>query len=208
MKQTNKNYQLIENTEQRTEEWFAMREGMVTGSVATQCKVKNGMYLYEVLATMTTNTVPKQLNTPAVLWGIEQEPVARVQYERKTGREVTQCGFIKNGRYGLSPDGLVMKKVEIERTVEIKCPDSKTHIYYYLNKGVPKEYRDQIIHNFVVIDDLQTLDFVSYDPRVKVQPFYIYTITRDALATEIALAKVAYDIHLKRLDEAYKALII
>lgn len=204
------NYQIQNNVEQKTEEWFAMREGMVTGSVAKQVKATGDAYMYEVLATMTTNVKPKSLDSiEAIKWGNEQEPHARDAYMKATGFDVIEIGFIINGRLGLSPDGAVLgKQREIAHTVEIKCPDTKTHIKYLLKGGVPKEYQPQIIHNFVVIDDLKRLDFVSYDPRQKNQPLYIYTVMRESLGAEIEVAKMAYTKHLQLLDANYKRLIL
>jgi hypothetical protein len=215
MKMSKTNYQIQSNVEQKTEEWFAMREGLVTGSVAKAVKAgvrsgANNAYLYEVLATMTTDVKPKPLDSiEAIKWGNEQEPNARKAYETMMKVEVAEVGFIINGRLGLSPDGVVYgKKGNIIQTIEIKCPDTKNHIKYILNGGYPSEYKDQIIHNFVVIDDLKRLDFVSYDPRLKMRPLYSYTIMRESLGAEIEVAKISYTNHLKALDENYKKLIL
>lgn len=207
MKAQNKNYQ-IHQLEQRTEEWFAMREGMVTGSTAERVRAKGDAYVYEVVATMITNATPSTYKTPAMQWGEENEPKARQAYTKATGHKLEEIGFITNGRIGHSPDGAVMKKNEITRMVEIKCPDTKTHVKYCIEGVVPKEYMPQIVNAFVVVDDLEVMDFISYDPRAKVRPLFIKGITRDALGAEIEVAKVAYQKHLARLDAVYKQMIL
>jgi hypothetical protein len=212
------NYQIQHNVDQNTEAWFAGREGLVTGSVAKRVRTTGDAYLYEVLATMTTQTVMKSLDSvESIRWGNEQEPFGRDAYMKETGFTVEEVGFITNGRYGLSPDGVVYKNMikgfkgnadGINHTIEIKCPDTKTHIKYCLKGGIPKEHREQVVHNFVVIDDLKRLDFVSFDPRQKNRPLYIYTVTRESLGAEIEVAKISYTNHLKALDENYKKLIL
>ena len=207
MKQKEMNYK-IHPLEQRTEEWFAMREGLITGSTADRAKAKGDSYVYEVVGTMLTMANPSNFKTSQMQWGEENEPLAREAYVKKTGLKVQEVGFITNGKLGLSPDGVVFNGEQIERTIEIKCPDTKNHVKYCIENKVPKEHLDQIVHNFVVIDDLKILDFISYDPRCKVRPLFIKSITRDALTTEIELAKVAYERHLTKLDSVYKQMIL
>ena len=210
MKQQKKNYQIVNDVEQKSDEWLAMREGIITGSVAGKVKSKGNTYLYEVLATMTANTKQKKIDhVEAIARGNDLEPAARAAFTGEMERDLTEVGFIKNGRYGLSPDGVQFdKNGNIACTVEIKCPDTKTHIKYILEGEYPKKYKDQIIHNFVVIDDLPRLFFVSYDPRLKQNPLYIYEIQRSSLGAEIEIAKVAYEKHLKDLDAGYKKIIL
>jgi putative phage-type endonuclease len=209
MKLENKNYQIHNGIEQKSDEWLTLREGIITGSVAKQVKTNGSAYLYEVLASMTANTKQDDIShVEAIAHGNEYEAAAREAFEKKTGLKVDEVGFISNGRLGLSPDGVVFGKNTIKATVEIKCPNTKTHIKYILEGKYPKEYKDQIIHNFVVIDDLETLYFISYDPRLKQNPLYIYEVQRSSLGAEIEVAKVAYEKHLKDLDAGYKKIIL
>ena len=210
MKQQSKNYLIVNDVEQKSDEWFAMREGIITGSVAGKVKTKGNAYLCEVLAAMTANTKQADIShVKAIAHGNKHEPAARIAFTKKSGRDLNEVGFIKNGRYGLSPDGVHFDKDgNIACTVEIKCPETKTHIKYILEGSYPKEYKDQIIHNFVVIDDLPRLFFVSYDPRLKQNPLYIFEISRESLGAEIEIAKVAYEKHLKDLDAGYKKIIL
>lgn len=202
------NYKII-NVEQKTEEWFAEREGLITGSVAKKVKAKGDTYLYEVLATMTTKVKEKELHTPAIDWGVEQEPNARKEYIKQTGEKIEEIGFIKNGQLGLSPDGGKFRKNKsIKKTIEIKCPNTKNHIKYIVTNKLPSEHKDQVVHNFMVIDDLEELDFVSYDPRYKYKPLHIIRIKREDLILEINVAKVAYDAHLLKLNELYRKLVL
>lgn len=200
-------YQIIEG-DQKTDEWQKLREGLITGSVAKKVKGAGDEYLYETLAMMTTKRDPKQAYGKHVDRGVELEPEARKAYEKATGQKVKEVAFIKNGRYGLSPDGLVMKKEKIQKFIEIKAPDTNNHIRYILTGKIPAEHIDQIIHGFITIDDVDEADFVSYDPKFKYKPLLIITIRRIDLSLQIATAKVQYQKFIEKLDKHYSKLIL
>ncbi len=202
-------YEIIEG-EQKTDEWQKLREGMLTGSVAKKVKGAGNAYLYETLAMMTTVRDPKQAYGEHVDRGNELEPEARKAYEKATKQTVREVAFIKNGRYGLSPDGLIMKPKDagIKKLLEIKCPDTNNHIRYILEKGLPAEHKDQIIHGFLVCDDVDEIDFVSYCPVFNFKPLYIITIKRSDMLLDISTTRVQYEKFIKKLDENYSTLIL
>lgn len=200
-------YEIIEG-DQKTDEWQRLREGMLTGSVAKKVKGTGNAYLYETLAMMTTVRDPKQAYGEHVDRGNELEPEARKAYEKATGLKVRQVAFIKNGRYGLSPDGLVMKGKAVKKLIEIKSPDTNNHIRYILEKTLPSEHKDQIIHGFIVCDDVDEIDFVSYCPVFKFKPLLIITVRRADLMLDIQTTKIQYQKFIDRLDKHYSTLIL
>lgn len=200
-------YEIIEG-EQKTDEWQRLREGMLTGSVAKKVKGTGNAYLYETLAMMTTVRDPKQAYGEHVDRGNELEPEARKAYEKFTGEKVREVAFIKNGRYGLSPDGLVMKGKKIKKLIEIKSPDTNNHIRYILEKTLPSEHKDQIIHGFIVCDDVDEIDFVSYCPVFKFKPLFIITVRRSDMMLDIATTQVQYGKFIEKLDRHYSTLIL
>lgn len=205
------NYKIIEG-EQKTDEWHELRNGVaVTGSIAKKVKGTGNAYLYEHLAMITTNRKPKDLTgIEHVDRGNELEPVARKAYEKETKSKVKLVAFIKNDRYGISPDGLVMKPkdIAIKKLLEIKCPDTNNHIRYILEKKIPAEHLDQIIHGFIVCDDVDEIDFVSYCPIFKWKPLLIITVKRADLYVDIATTKVQYQKFVEKLDKSYSTLIL
>lgn len=205
------NYKIIEG-EQKTDEWHELRNGVaVTGSIAKKVKGTGNAYLYEHLAMITTNRKPKDLTgIEHVDRGNELEPVARKAYEKETKSKVKLVAFIKNDRYGISPDGLVMKPkdIAIKKLLEIKCPDTNNHIRYILEKKIPAEHLDQIIHGFIVCDDVDEIDFVSYCPVFKWKPLLIITVKRSDLYVDIATTKVQYQKFVEKLDKSYSTLIL
>lgn len=207
---SDKGYKIIKG-EQQTDEWQKLREGKITGSVAKQVKGTGNAFLYETLAMMTTKREPKQAYGVHVERGNELEPEARVQYERLTKQTVDQVAFIENDRYGISPDGVIFKtkkKDSIKKLLEIKCPDTNTHIRYLLEKKLPSEHKDQVIHGFVVCDDVDEIDFVSYCPAFTFNQIWVLTIRRQDYITEITTARIAYEKFIEKLDKYYKELIL
>ncbi len=201
-------YTIIEG-EQKTDEWHKVREGVLTGSNAKKVKTAGNAYLYEMLAVMTTNRPNKEIHTEHIDRGNELEPAARDLYAKETKQKVEQVSFIKNGRYGISPDGIIFnKKREVTKLLEIKCPDSNSHIRYILENKLPAEHRDQIIHGFIVCDDIDEIDFVSYDPKFKFKPLHIIKVRRMDMLVDISLTRVQYEKFILKLDDSYAKLIL
>jgi hypothetical protein len=200
-------YEIVEG-EQKTDEWQKLREGILTGSVAKKVKGTGNAYLYETLAMMTTVRDPKQAYGEHVDRGNELEPEARKAYEKATKQKVREVAFIKNGRYGLSPDGLIMKGAKIKKLLELKAPDTNNHIRYILEKTLPAEHKDQIIHGFIVCDDVDEIDFVSYCPVFKFKPLFIITVKRSEMMLDIQTTKIQYQKFIEKLDKHYSTLIL
>lgn len=195
------NYKIIEG-EQRTEEWFEARKMKITGSTAKKINQKN--YVYELIASYFTERKEKEFNSKHIDRGIELEPEAREEYEKATKQKVHEVAFIENNRLGISPDGVIFgkgkAKNKIKKLIEIKCPDTNNHIRYIISDGIPTEHKEQIVHAFIVVDDLKELDFVSYDKKFLYKPLHILTIRRTDLLTEIQTTKIKYEKFLKKFD--------
>lgn len=111
-------------------------------------------------------------------WGIENEPFAKAAYSIATGLEVEEAGFIAHpgiSRAGASPDGLV----GIHGGVEVKCPNTATHIDWAIAGKVPPEHRLQM--QFCMdCTERDWWDFVSYDPRMpEAQQLFVRRLYRD-----------------------------
>jgi putative phage-type endonuclease len=176
--------------EQRSEEWFRTRLGVITASAAHKMNyaVQRKTYLYQILSErLTGNYVPLAINE-YMQWGMDYEDEARIWYEEQTGNTVEEVGFVfrdKDRRAGCSPDGLVGKY----GLIEIKCPMSKTHILQ-INEGPKLEYRRQMQFQ-MWCTGRAWCDFVTYDPRMpeKIKG-YIKRIPRD----EKMMLKITEDV--------------
>jgi putative phage-type endonuclease len=111
-----------------------------------------------------TQKVAESYSNSAMAWGTETEPLARAAYEVKTGLTVDQVGFVDHptiSMTGASPDGLVGES----GMIEIKCPNTATHIDTLLSSKVPTKYLTQMTWQMCCTGRHWT-DFVSYDPRL------------------------------------------
>jgi len=190
---------------QRSQQWFEARLGVITGSRAKQVFAKNNLpFIDELIAERMTGTIPDSFTSDAMKHGILFEPEAIRVYEETTKNKVEEIGFCVHDKYpfiAVSPDGLVKVDGKYQGAVEVKCPSSKKHIEYIRIGRVPAEYKAQVLHYFVVVDDLQWLDFVTYDPRMKSHKINVHRVHRNEIQEEVDAALAAY---LKFYDKLLK----
>ena len=159
-------------SEQGTQEWFQDRCGKVTASRVADvvAKTRSGYsasrdnYLAQLVCERMTGAPAESFTNAAMQWGTEQEPFARAAYESAKDVLVEQVGFIHHPNIagsGASPDGLV----ELFGLVEIKCPNTATHIQTLLDQKVPEKYNIQMQWQ-MACTQRQWCDFVSFDPRM------------------------------------------
>lgn len=157
--------------QQGTEEWFTLRLGKVTGSRVSDvmATIKNGEaktrsdYRFKLLAERLTGQVEAGYTNAAMQWGTDNEPLARAEYEAATGNDVDTVGFSTHPTiegFGASPDGLVGDGI-----IEIKCPNSTTHLRWMLAGNIPAEHLPQMYAEMACVD-AAWCDFVSFDPRM------------------------------------------
>lgn len=157
---------------QGSEEWLNSRLGHVTASnmAAVMSKVKVGEsatrrnYKMRLVAERLTGEIQETFKSSAMEHGILNEPLARMQYEVKFKNFVSEIGFCKHKDIewlGCSPDGLVGD----DGLIEIKCPNTATHIENLFLQRVPPEYIKQIQCQLWVMER-DWCDFVSFDPRL------------------------------------------
>lgn len=177
--------------EQGSPEWFALRAGKVTASriVDVMAKGKGGAeaasranYKLELVTEILSGLPCDDTYTNAAMkWGTENEPFARAEYELMTGSMVDEVGFFCHPtieRAGASPDGVIGQC----GLLEIKCPNTKTHIATLLEDEVPSKYANNQIQWQMACagPDFRFCDFVSFDPRLPDNlKIYTKTVLRD-----------------------------
>lgn len=158
--------------EQLSTEWFEIRRGKLTASriADATAKTKTGWgasrknLMAELVAERLTGTSANGYTNAAMQWGIDVEPDARAAYEFMRDADVVEVGFIDHPHIpmsGASPDGLVGD----DGMVEIKCPQTATHIDTLLGAPVADKYIKQMQWQMACAGR-QWVDFVSYDPRM------------------------------------------
>lgn len=158
--------------EQRSPEWHQHRLGRVTASriadVMAQTKTGPGAarknYAADLVAERLTRFARDGFTNAAMQWGTEQEPEARALYEFSQAVTVCEVGFIDHPSLpmaGCSPDGLVGD----DGMVEIKCPNTATHIDTLRGGSIDGKYIKQMQFQMACAGR-DWCDFVSFDPRL------------------------------------------
>ena len=157
---------------QGTPEWFDLRRGKVTASRVADvvAKTKSGWgasranYAAQLVAERLTGVTAESYTNAAMQWGTATEPEARSAYEFLRDADVRDVGFVPHptiAMAGASPDGLVGD----DGMVEIKCPNTATHIATLLGEPIPTSYITQMQWQ-LACTGRQWCDWVSYDPRL------------------------------------------
>ena len=160
------------NLEQGSQEWLLARCGKVTASRVADIMAKTksgysasrGNYMAELVCERLTGVPTDTFKSAAMEWGTAQEPHARAAYEAAGGVLVEEVGFVPHPSIpdtGASPDGLVKDN----GLIEIKCPNTATHIETLLSGKVPDRYNTQMQWQMACTGRVWC-DFVSYDPRM------------------------------------------
>ena len=153
--------------------WLNRRVGKLTASrmAAAMAFLKNGKpgadrvnLMRELLAERLTGDAVPHAVTASMLWGIEQEPHAKAEYQAHAGILLTRCGFIEHPTieyFGGSPDALI----DDDAVFEAKCPNTTTHVAWILAGEVPEQHKPQILAQMACTRRKRAV-FVSFDPRI------------------------------------------
>lgn len=180
--------------DQRTPEWFAERTGKVTASCIykVMAKLRDGKpgadrtnYHAQLVTERLTGEVAESFTNGAMQWGTDTEPQARAMYSFHAGEPAVETGFVPHPSItmsGASPDGLVGAL----GLVEIKCPNSATHIATLTGAGIDRKYLLQMQWQ-IACTERQWCDFASFDPRLPLEmQLHVVRVQRDdALIEEI-----------------------
>jgi hypothetical protein len=196
--------------EQGSEEWHALRCGILTASemkfivtptLKPASNDKERAHLFELLGQrITQHTEPRYIGDNA-LRGYDDEIEARIRYAEHFAT-VTECGFVTNDDHGFvigySPDGLV----DDDGLIECKSRRQKFQVETILSDAVPEEYMLQI-QTGLLVTRRKWLDFVSYCAGL---PMFIKRVFPDARYQEAIIAAATdFERRLQIAQEKYAA---
>jgi putative phage-type endonuclease len=158
--------------DQRSDEWFKVRLGKVTASRVADlmARTKTGYsasranYMAELICERLTGSQAERFSSAAMQWGTDCEPHAKAAYAFLHDAVVDDVGFVPHPSipdFGASPDGMV----GADGLIEIKCPNTATHIDTLLGDGIDGKYITQMQVQ-MACTGRQWCDFVSFDPRL------------------------------------------
>ena len=136
--------------------------------------------------------------------GTETEPLARAAYEALKDVLVDEVGFVPHPSIimaGASPDGLV----GTDGLLEIKCPNTATHIETLLSQGVPGKYNTQMQFQ-MACTGRKWCDFVSFDNRLPAElQLFVKRVPRDEVFIRLIEAEIVQ--FLAELDDKINKLM-
>lgn len=200
---------------QGTAEWHQERLGKATASKIADiiARTKTGYgasranYAAQLIAERLTGAPTETFMNDAMRWGVEKENEARELYEFTTGRFVDQVGFVPHPSMdmaGASPDGLVGE----DGLLEIKCPNTATHLDTLVSQRIPAKYETQMLWQ-MASTGRKWADFCSYDPRMPPHMrLFIKRLERDdariaELESEVRIFLSEIDARMEQLRGLY-----
>jgi len=176
----------IIDCDQGSPEWLAARVGKVGASRVHEivANTKSGPsamrtnYHAELVAERLTGQPAEKFTSGPMQWGNDNEAGARDMYSFARSVCVERVGLVLHPAISMamaSPDGLVGD----EGLVEIKCPNTATHIETLLSEGVADRYVKQMQWQ-MACTGRRWCDFVSYDPRMPAEmQLHVQRVYRD-----------------------------
>ena len=198
--------------EQGTEEWFTIRIGKVTASRVADviAKTKTGYsatrdnYMAQLICERLTGLKGESFTNAAMQHGTDTEPLARAAYEALQDVLVDEVVFVPHPTIqmaGASPDGLVGD----DGLLEIKCPNTATHIETLLSQTVPGKYNTQMQFQ-MACTGRQWCDFVSFDNRLPAElQLFVKRVPRDEVFIRLIEAEIVQ--FLAELDDKINKLM-
>lgn len=201
---------IYEDIEQGTDEWLALRCGLLTASEMKHimspktgkpaANDKSRSHVFEIAAQRISEYVEPSYISDDMLRGREDEFRARDLYAETTGMDVRQVAFITNDKWGFtlgaSPDGLVGD----DGGIECKSRRQKYQVETLAKLEVPEEYILQI-QTFLLVTERKWCDFVSYSGGL---PMAIIRVTPDPkMQAAIIDAAAAFEKQVAETIAAY-----
>lgn len=187
--------------EQRTDQWKAQRAGKITASslykvlatIKTCEAAERRNYRAQLVAERLTGKCAESFTSAAIIWGIDTEPQARAGYAFLYDATVVEEAFVDHptiAMSGASPDGLVCD----DGLIEIKCPNTATHIETLKSEAVDSKYITQMQWQ-MACTGRAWCDFLSFDPRLpdELQMFVKRIPRDDARIAELEAAVLQFN---------------
>lgn len=202
---------IFDHNPQGSEGWIEARRGVITASRFKDARdrLKNGApsgkclgYAYDVARERVGGIAPGFAGNQYTRKGQEQEPLARMAYEIRTGYLVEERGFAytPDRKFGVSVDG----DPDPQGLWECKTMVSSERVFACIVDGDVSDYRDQCVGAMWLMHR-QWCDLTLWAPDLD-EPLHIVRIQRDEAEIE-ALVKdlLAFDQMVNRFADRLRA---
>lgn len=183
---------------QLSDAWFKIKLGVISASHFAEVLAKGAGktrygYMNKLYNEIITGIHRETYCNADMRRGVEQEPMARKEYEFLTGNSVDQIGFAINGNMGCSPDGVVGDYGLLEIKSVLPSVQYKT----ISRNDIPPAHRAQV-QGAMLVMECGWCDFVSYSPDMD-NYIFIKRVYRDG--PYIIKLQEAIDLFHKELME-------
>lgn len=191
----------IIDIQQGSDEWKDYRKGKISGTMLSELYSKRGnrkLGFYELIAERIAIDPDDENRMDR---GLRLEEEAIELFEQRFKKKVERVGICVHDTYPQiinSPDGLIKSNGKYTEAIEIKCLSPARHLQAVIEDKVPGEFEAQMIQYFIVNDDLRSLYFIFYDPRILSVPLHVIEITRDEVDDRV---EKYLDFQLEQLSE-------
>lgn len=168
------------NMPQGQPEWFFARKGLFTASNGDKLLMKGRgggesetrkKYLYQLAGEIITGEPTESFSNMHTDRGHVHEPIARTYYSLLHDVDPQIVGFIRNGRKGASPDGLIGN----DGAIEIKSKQPNVLIPVLMADEFPPEHKAQT-QSVLWIAEREWIDLICFWPSM---PLFVKRAYRD-----------------------------
>lgn len=167
-------------------DWLEFRKSKITGTKLKDIVTKRGngtkIGVYQLIA----DRLAIEDDEDPMARGHRLEKEAIEHLSNLTGIEfITDLVIMSredNSNLAWSPDGY---SKDLKSAAEVKCLRSALHIQTIIENKIPDEYKEQSIQPFIVCDELETLYFTFYDPRIVSRPLHVIEVKRADIEKDI-----------------------
>ena len=199
--------------EQRSEEWYKLRENVLTASSLADALGKGHFTTRESLLIDKTSKEKKEYVTNDIIqWGVKYEPIATMYYEFLNNVKIVEFGLVPHPElkiFGASPDGICdidSPANYVGRMLEIKCPPIRK---FWEKTEVPQHYWMQMQGQLETCDleecdffQVKFLEYNNYDEYVNDKTYkYDKTILHGFHQTDTGLHPKGCLVELKKDNE-------
>jgi len=176
----------INYCEQLSKEWFDLCAGSIGGTrFGSVMSGRKNRLIYDLINEQLDGYLePDEYVSDDMLFGTENEPIARQLYSELSGIDFKQVGMIQSEQSAIhhaSPDGLCEATGDV---LEIKCTQNGAIHLQRFAEGVESSYMPQIVNYFTVSDEVKRVHWVSYCPSRPERPLIYFTFTRESIVKD------------------------